>query len=103
MKEREKKKQKKMMVLIVAVVVVVVVMIMYIPAKDGHDKCHCRQHVTHSAREGRGGEFKPRIVKILVNHWSAKSKNIMSDKFLLRLMAIAIIHHMKHDLSTHLY
>lgn len=68
-----------MMVLIVAVVVVVVVMIIYIPAKDGHDKCHCRQHVTHGAREGRGGEFKPRIVKILVNHWSAKSKNIMSD------------------------
>lgn len=64
---------------IVVVVVAVVVVIICIPAKHSHKECHCGQHVTHGTREGRGGEFKPGVVKVLINHWSARSKKLVID------------------------
>ncbi|KAJ6332213.1 hypothetical protein OIU76_010575 [Salix suchowensis] len=38
------------------------------PAKNCHDKRHCRQHVAHGTGKGRRSEFQPGIVKVLINH-----------------------------------
>jgi len=42
--------------------------IITVPAKNCHDKCHRRQHVTHGTRKGGRSEFQPSIVKVLINH-----------------------------------
>lgn len=47
----------------------------YIPAKDGHDECHCWEHVTHGTREGGGCELQSGIVEVLINHWPVNQVN----------------------------